>query len=323
MADFTQFTRFKWLELSDRFHDHLDRTFAALPSAAWDRRTGYLGWRARDVLAHMTSAMPINFREMLDRALSGHPEPPAEFNTFTRNARAVAAHRGRSISDLVKEFHAESASILATYRGLSDADWLRPAWFFVGPVNVRALFLVQFADNVFHERDLLKAAGQWEGIDPLHSPPLVDWFVREYRPAGFRPERAADIEAVVVYRLAGVGGGEWTLRVANCACAVGQGAAVPADVTVEADVEDLVAAALARAAPVVGHVARALDWVRGPSRAEDVVAAVTGATSVAVAMSRGRIRIHGDRALARRVNGAFWHFWQRTDQTAANLARGA
>src|SRR5690348_17693051 len=44
---------------------------------------------------------------------------------------------------------------------LSDASWDEPAWFFVGPVRVRTLFLAQFADNVFHERDLLLATGRW------------------------------------------------------------------------------------------------------------------------------------------------------------------
>jgi hypothetical protein len=253
--------------------------------------------------------------------LAGHPEPPAEFNTFRRNAREVASRRNHSAADLLDEFRAERASLFAVYRGLSDADWLRPAWFFVGPVTVRTLFLVQFADNVFHERDLLTAAGQWGGIDPVHSSPLVDWFMREYRTASFRPERATALRAAVRYRLTGVGGGDWTLRVADQTCAVDPGAAVHADVTVEADVEDLIAAALARAAPLVGRVARTLDWVRGPAHAEDAVAAVTGVTSIVVARTTGRIRILGDHALARRVNNAFWHFWQRTDQTAANIAR--
>jgi len=37
---------------------------------------------------------------------------------------------------------------------------------------------------------------------------------------------------------------------------------------------------------------------------------------------RRRIRVLGDRRLARRVSGAFWHFWQRSRQTEENIRRG-
>ena len=81
---------------------------------------------------------------------------------------------------LSDRFYARLDSSIAT---LKPRDWeritpylgWRPAWFFVGRVQVRTLFLVQFADNVFHERDLLIGTGRWPGIDPEWSRPLVDW----------------------------------------------------------------------------------------------------------------------------------------------------
>src|SRR5439155_22239595 len=94
------------------------------------------------------------------------------------------------------------------------------------------------------------------------------------------------------------------------------------DVTLEADAEELVAAAQARAAPWVGRLARTVDWVRGPGRAEDVAAAITGTASLAWALARRRIRVSGDRALASRLNRAFWHFWQRTAMTRSYIAIG-
>src|SRR2546427_10778782 len=61
-------------------------------------------------------------------------------------------------------------------------------------------------------------------------------------------------------------------------------------------------------------LARTVDWVRGPGRAEDVAAAITGTASLAWALARRRIRVSGDRALASRLNRAFWHFWQRSEE---------
>jgi uncharacterized protein (TIGR03083 family) len=325
LSDFTRLTRGDWLSLADRFYAGLDRTFAGLSPLEWERTTPYLGWRARDILAHMTSAMPVNFRQVLDRALAGNPAAPVEFDTFMRNAREVARRRATPVADLLAEFHRELDALLGTYRAISDADWERPAWFFVGRVRVRTLFLVQLADNVFHERDLLVANGRWNGLDAPYAAPLVDWFLREFRPATLRPERARGLRAVAAYRLSGPAGGNWTLTVAEGACRVEPGtggASVKPDVTLEADAEDLLVAAQARAAPWVGSLARTAASIRGRSRAEDVVARITGISSLAWALARRRLRVSGNRAVAARVNRAFWHFGERTAMTAANIARG-
>ena len=139
---------------------------------------------------------------------------------------------------------------MGMYRRMSDADWQKPAWFFVGRVRVRSLFLVQFADNVFHERDLLMANRRWTGgLDPEHAAPLVDWFLRDFRPSLFRPDRAAGLRATMRYRLGGPAGGEWTLTVADGACRAELGAPARADVTLEADAEELVAAGQALGRP--------------------------------------------------------------------------
>jgi uncharacterized protein (TIGR03083 family) len=322
VSDFTRLSRRDWLALADRFYARLDTTLAGLTAAEWERPTPYLGWRCRDVLAHMTSAMPVNFREVLDRALAGDPSAPREFDTFTRNAREVARRRDTPVADLLQEFRREFQVIRATYRTLSDADWEKPAWFFVGPVRVRTLFLVQFADNLFHERDLLIANHRWPGLDPEYAAPLVDWFLREFRPATFRPERARGLDAVMRYRLRGPAGGEWTLTVRGGVCRVERGGDGRVDVTLVADAEELVVAAQARAAPWVGRLARMAAWIRGPARAEDTVAAITGIASLAWALAWRRIRLGGNRAAAAHLNRAFWHFWERTAMTAANIAQG-
>jgi hypothetical protein len=268
----------------------------------------------------MTGAMPVNFREVLERALAGDASAPPEFDTFARNAREVARRRDREVAEVLHEFGTELRTLLDRYRSISDDDWLRPAWFFVGPVNVRTLFLVQLSDNVFHERDLLLPAGRWSGLDADAVRPLVDWFLREYRPAGFRPGKAGSLRATLLYRLGGAGAGEWTYHVADGGCRVERGAVGSPDAIVEADTEELIVAGLGRAAPAVGALSRALTLPLGGPGAETVVAAATGGASLASAVARRRIRVHGDRKAFARVQRCFWHFWQRRRQTQENIA---
>lgn len=322
MSDFTTLSRTEWLNLAGGFYQQLFPKLERLTPAQWNLATPYLSWRIRDVLAHMTSAMPVNFRQMLDRALAGDPSAPAEFDTFRRNAREVARRRSKPTSELIAEFRSELDSLLAIYRRIPDSLWLRPAWFFVGRVNVRSLFLVQFADNVLHERDLLVAANAWKGLDPAYADPLADWFLRELRPATFRPERARGLRAVGRYRLTGPSGGEWTMTIADGRCRVDRGGSGSPDFMIAAETEDLITAAQARAAPWMGRLARAVQGIRGPARAEDVVASITGIASGLWAVLTRRIVVSGNRVLAGRANRAFWHFWQRTAMTAENIARG-
>lgn len=320
MSDYTSLSRTQWLDLAGRFYARLEQELSAFKPADWERVTPYLGWHNRDLLAHMASAIAGNFREVLDRALAGDPSAPAEFDTFTRNAREVARRRAVPVAVVLREFWSGLDDILALYKGMSDGDWLKPAWFFVGTVNVRTLFLAQLGDNLFHERDLLLVTGQWRGFDPELATPLLDWLLREVRPASFRPERAVGLKATVQYRLTGAVCGEWTMDIADGQCVVEQRTAANPDVIIEADSEDLVAASQGRAAPFIGSLARRVDWVRGPDRHEEVVAAITGYASALSAVLSGRIRISGNRALAKRVNAAFWHFWKRTEQTEHNIA---
>jgi len=323
MMDYTALSRRRWLDVAGRFYARLKGELASFTASDWERVSPYLGWRNRDLLAHMASAIPVNFRQVLDRALAGDPSAPPEFNTFARNAREVARRRKVPVAGSLQELWSGLDQILAIYRGMSDSRWLAPAWFFVGPVNVRTLFLAQLGDNVFHERDLLLVTGKWKGLDPEVAAPLVDWFLRELRPALFRPEKAIGLSALTLYRVTGNASGEWTMRIENGACRVDRASTHSPDVTVAADAEDLVVASQGRAAPLVGMLARAVDWLAGPNRKEDFVAKVTGYGSALPAILSGRIRATGDRRLANRVRDAFWHFWERTEQTERNIEAGA
>jgi uncharacterized protein (TIGR03083 family) len=192
VTDFTSLSRGDWLDLAGRLYDRIGSEAERFTSAEWNRVTPYLGWRVRDVFAHMTAASRVNFRPLLGRALGGDASAPPEFDTFTRNAREVARSRSLSTVELLAGFRSEHTELLDIYRDMSDADWLKPAWFFVGPVTVRDLFLVQIADGAFHERDMLLVNGRWTGLDPAGTDALVDWFLRVYRPRASAPTARAD-----------------------------------------------------------------------------------------------------------------------------------
>ena len=322
MVDYTSLTRAQWLGLAQRLFDRIEQACVRFTPSEWKHTTPYLGWRVRDVLAHMTGAMPVNFRQVLERALAGDPSAPPEFNTFGRNKREVKRRKHMPIVDLMQEFRSEFDAIMATYREISEHDWLKPAWFFVGTVNVRTIFLAQLGDNVLHERDLLLVNKKWKGLDPEYAGPLIDWLMRELRPAGFRPEKVAGLQVTALFRLSGAGGGQWTMAIAHGDCVVTPGEIASPHLVVEADTEDMFAAAQARAMPLIGRLARCVDWLRGPSRTEETVAFVTGYASLGLAKVRKRIRISGDQELFDRFNRCFWHFWERTKQTEENIGRG-
>ena len=323
MRDFASIPRSDWLDLAQRFYERLFHEIAQLSPNVWSRRTPYLGWTAHDVLAHMASSVPVNFQEVVGRALEGDPSAPAEYDTFQRNARAVLERRSMAPSALLEELEREVQELLQTFRRISDDDWLKPAWFFIGPVRVRSLFLILFGDDLFHERDLLIAARSWQGLDPQFLDPLVDWFLREHRPANFRPDRAGDLKAAVLYRLTGVGGGEWTLMIERGTCRTLPGRAGHADVFLDANTEDLIAAALARSSPWIGWMGRTFAGAMPSRNREDFLATVTGVGSFGSAILARRIRITGNSRVMRKLNGCFWHFWERTRQTDENIQKSA
>ncbi|MCB0396275.1 MAG: maleylpyruvate isomerase N-terminal domain-containing protein [Flavobacteriales bacterium] len=322
MKDFTQLSRTDWIKLIEEFNTTLYNSVTGLTRKQWNRRTPYLGWRVRDVMANITRAKVVNFHPSLDRALDDYPIAPKEFDTFLRCQREVEARRHVSIGVLLDEFMTESDYLLDRYRHMSDEDFLKPGWFFVGPLNVRGLLLTEFGDNVFHLRDMLQPNGKWQGFDPSYSEPLVDWFMREYRPAHFRADRADHIHARIQYRLSGVGGGTWTMRIVNNRCIMSQGAHHDYDAVIESSAEDMVSTALGRTSPWLGSLARSMDWFAGVNRKSDVVAAILHYGSYADAFKHRRFRFMGDRDLGMFVNRkCFWHFYQRTSMTHERISQ--
>jgi len=314
-TDFTQVNRNEWISLYEKFNNYLFDTCSRFTSKQWNRTSPYIGWRVRDVMVNITQAKVVNFWQLLDRAMDSNPVAPEEFDTFLRGQREVDPRKNIPITAVLDNYMKEYERLLNFYRSIDDNDWMKPAWFFVGNMNVRGLFLVEFGDNVYHLRDMLLPNGLWKGLDPAYTGVLADWFMREYRPAHFRPENAKGVDVKILYRLSGTGGGSWTMTIRNQKCTVEKGTH-DYDVIIASDVEDLVAIALARTNPVVGKFARHIDWIKGNQRKTEVVAAIQHYTGFVAAMLARKIRMGGNKKLGIMVNRkCFWHFYQRRRMT--------
>lgn len=184
------------------------------------------------------------------------------------------------------------------------------------------LFLVQFADNLVHERDLLMANKRWQGFDTRFVEPLLDWFMRVFHPASFRPEKNGGEAATIQYHITGTGGGDWVLTIKDYTGTVSPGITSNADATVRVSVEHLISTSLARSAPFIGKLARALHFLVKKEKKEDFTAKITGIVASITALLGGKIKITGDKKKANKVTLKwFWHFWQRTEQTQENILR--
>ena len=322
MIDHTKISKTEWLSLGRSFYSHLFTELDKLNEAEWNSHTCYLGWNCKDLVNHMTSAITINFNLLIQMALEGNPVPEPGFNLFLRNAEEVNRRRVKNTEETILEFKAEITKLLNRLEELSEEQWKMPAFFFIGDVDVCTLFLVQFADNLVHERDLMIANKRWKSFDPKFTAPLMDWFMRVFRPAFFRPERAKGESALVQYSITGIAGGNWFLSIKDNACAVYQGTIQNPDIKLTTTVEDLISAALARSTPFTGKLARALEWIVKKEKKEDFTAKLTGIFAGVSSIMLGKINIEGNKHKASAIAKKwFWHFWERTEQTQENILK--
>ena len=318
-VDYKTTSQAEWVALAEDYYKRLEFTLRQFTPRDWMHVTPYLGWRGYEVLAHMASSNTMNFQLLLDLAMEGRPVPNPPFDFFLRNAAEVRKRKNVPITEVLQEFSSTLANNLNFYKRLADGDWLRPAWFFIGDVSIRSLFLTQLSDIVVHERDLCLATGKWKGFDPQLLQPLTDWFMCEFRPATFRHEGTETLNITILYRLSGSAEGDWTMVVRNGECHAEKGNCSMPDITVLADAEDLITASLARANSAVGSLSRGVAFLVSSPRREDFVATVTGYFSLGSAVFSKRLRINGDRVKIAQLRRAFWHFGERRKQAEVSM----
>jgi len=100
----------------------------AIPAAAWQRPSGYEGWTAHDLLAHLSSTQQATSR-LVESAFAESPSGPAEpFDENRWNASQVRRRRDLPEQDLIEELRGGAAELVRTVqsRVLVAADLHRP-----------------------------------------------------------------------------------------------------------------------------------------------------------------------------------------------------
>ncbi len=154
VTDHTQISKDEWIILARSFYNELLVEISKTKEKEWNLGTRYLGWNCKELVNHITSAITINFNFLIQLALQGKPVPEYGFNLFLRNANEVARRKNKTFNETINEFKVEISKILNLYDSLTEEQWLTPAFFFIGDVDIKTLFLVQLADNIVHLRDL-------------------------------------------------------------------------------------------------------------------------------------------------------------------------
>jgi hypothetical protein len=272
----------------------------------------------------MTSAITINFNLLIEMALEGKPVPAPGFNLFLRNADEVERRKTHTITRTIEEFEMEINKLLNRYDDMTEEQWRTLAFFYIGDVDIRTLFLVQFADNLVHERDLMMANNRWRSFNPEYTNPLLDWFMTAFRPASFKEDSSKNVSATIQYYINGNVGGSWYMKVENNSCNVFRGEVQKAEIEVTMTIEDLINVALARSSPLVGKLARSMQWIVKKQKREDFAAKVTGITAVVSSLLSRNIKIKGNKKKATwLMQECFWHFWERTEQTQYNIMKSS
>jgi len=322
MTDHTKISKEEWISLARRFYTHLIEELSKINEKQWSAPTRYLGWNCKDLVNHMTSAITINFNLLIQLALEGKPVPPPGFNLFLRNANEVARRRSNSIPKTIEEFQIEITRLMDSYDKMSEEQWIAPAFFYIGDVDIRTLFLVQLADNIVHEQDLMVAINKWQSFNPEYASPILDWFMTSFRPAFFKPGISKNESVTIQYFIVGNIEGTWYLKVENNFCTAYRGTIADPEIKITMTIENLIYVALARSSPITGKIARSVQWLVKKEKREDFTAKFTGIIAGLSMVFSGKIKIEGNKKKATRVMQKwFWHFWERTQQTQENILK--
>lgn len=116
MTDYTQISKSDWLSLARTFYAHLFAEIAGFNEADWHSETRYLGWNCKDLVNHMTSAVTVNFKTLIQMALDGDPVPPLGFNLFLRNANEVARRKIKRFPKRLKNLKRKPTRSLSNWK---------------------------------------------------------------------------------------------------------------------------------------------------------------------------------------------------------------
>jgi len=136
--------------------------FRSLSPAQWEKPI-YAGppmWTPRHLLAHFLSAEQT-YLKMIREVLDGGQGMPEGFDIDAFNARETAALEGLSRDELLAQFEAARAGVIALVRSMSDADLDREARHpFMGWDRVEKFLKLIYRHTMIHQRDMRRVLGE-------------------------------------------------------------------------------------------------------------------------------------------------------------------
>jgi uncharacterized protein (TIGR03084 family) len=205
----------QWLLATARAErEALGRTIQYTPPEAWDQDSPSVGWRNRDIVAHLASTevaaaaviaqeVPAEFEEYA-KTLEDEPPTLDGFNEFAVRRRADLPFR-----QIVTEWGRAANLFLARASKISPDDWvgLKVQWM-AGPIAVRYLVQSRVMEWWLHGEDIRAGGGNPPRLEhpPIHC--VNDLAVRTIPYALSRaglsfPGRSIQVD------LEAVGGGHW------------------------------------------------------------------------------------------------------------------
>jgi uncharacterized protein (TIGR03083 family) len=153
--------------------ERLGRTMQYTDPAAWDRDSVAVGWRNRDIVAHLT-AQDIAAAQLL----AG--EPAVEFDAFREandgdlwvngfNEWAVKVREEQPTRQMITDWGQAASALLVLASRLTDDEWrTRKIDWVAGEIAVRYLVQSRIIEWWFHGEDIRQGSGQEE--NPQHWP---------------------------------------------------------------------------------------------------------------------------------------------------------
>lgn len=133
--------------------------FRALPPAAWQATvyTEGAAWDARQVLCHFVSSERA-FLRLFEDILAGGEGSPEDFDINRFNESQVGKMADLSADELIAQFEATRAEMIALVERLDDADLEREGRHpFFGVDRLEKFVKLIYRHNMLHERDIRRA----------------------------------------------------------------------------------------------------------------------------------------------------------------------
>jgi len=147
------------LELADKLKKEGEKFaafYAGLTEAQWRTEVYTEGtvWTIRNILAHLVTAERA-FIRLFEQIRQGGPGVTEDFSIDRYNAGQQQKTKDLSPQELVEQYRAIRAEMVAWVSGIADADLEKNGRHpFLGPTSLREMIKMIYLHNQIHYRDL-------------------------------------------------------------------------------------------------------------------------------------------------------------------------